>query len=60
MKKLPLIGERVKFEDRNPSKESIRILEGTVTEVTTKFGGMVYLTNITSEDEFIVRLECLL
>lgn len=58
--KLPTIGERIKFKDNNPNKSKDRILEGTVTEVSNKLGGLVYVTNITSSDEFIVRLDSII
>lgn len=57
MRKLPQIGERIKFKDKNPNREDERIMEGTVVEVSKNFGGLVYVGNITSSDEMIVRLE---
>ncbi len=58
-KELPKIGERVKFELRIP-KVGVKIMEGTVVDVSKRFGGQVHITNTTSESNFIIRLECLL
>lgn len=60
-KVLPQIGERVKFRDKNPNKIGERLMEGTVVEVSNKFGGIIYVGNITSSrGEWVVKLENLL
>jgi len=59
-KRLPLIGQRIKFKDKNPNKKGYRVLEGTVVDVSTKLGTLVYVGNITSHDEFVIRLESII
>lgn len=59
-KQLPKVGDRIRFEDRNPSREVSRIMSGIVTSTSKIFGGHIHVKDVKSEDEFIIRLECVI
>lgn len=60
MIKLPKIGDKIKWELRNPQYNKVKIMESIVSDVTEKYGGAVYVDGATSDDQFLVRLECIL
>lgn len=55
--KIPKIGQKIKFPDKNPDKMGERIMEGKVVRLLNRFEGLAVVNKVTSKSEFIINIK---